>query len=47
MGFIDYISGEVKYEIDLKNSSYYRKSIFFEKEGKLLLGCSKNYAVIA
>jgi len=47
IAFVDYTSGNIQAELNLKNSSYYRKGIYLEKEGKLLLGCAKNFAIIS
>jgi len=46
IAFVDYISGNIQAELDLKNSSFYRKGIYLEAEGKILLGCAKNFAII-
>jgi hypothetical protein len=46
VAFVDYISGNIQAELNLKNSSYYRKGIYLENEGKILLGCAKNFALI-
>ena len=40
--FIDYVSGNIQAELNLKNSSYYRKGVYLQQEGKLLLCCAKN-----
>lgn len=47
IAFVDYISGNIQAELDLKNSSFYRKGIYLEAEGKILLGCAKNFAIIS
>lgn len=47
IAFVDYISGNIQAELNLKNSSYYRRGIYLEKEGKILLGCAKNFAIIS
>ena len=47
IAFVDYISGNIQAELNLKNSSYYRKGIYLETEGKILLGCANNFAIIS
>ena len=47
IAFVDYISGNIQAELNLKNSSFYRKGIYLETEGKILLGCAKNFAIIS
>jgi WD40 repeat protein len=45
--FIDYVSGNIQAELNLKNSSYYRKGVYLQQQGKLLLCCAKNFAIIS
>lgn len=46
ISFTNYSSGNKMGELVLKNSGNYRRGVFLEESNKLLLGCSKNFAII-
>ena len=46
ISFSNYNSGEFICELDLTNSSNYRRGIYLKDTNKLLLGCAKSFAVI-